>query len=214
MIDRELSELRRDYVAGGLAESDLAPDPVAMFRAWMHDAVKAGVHEPNAFVLSTATPDGVPSSRIVLLKGLDDRGFVFFTNYASRKGVELAANPSCSILFPWHVLERQVRIEGRATPLRAKENDVYFETRPRASQLGAWASPQSEAVEDRSVLDGKYDEMASRFGDGDIPRPEHWGGYRVVPEAVEFWQGRRNRMHDRLRYRRTAGGWVTERLAP
>jgi pyridoxamine 5'-phosphate oxidase len=211
---RELSDLRREYAAGGLAEADLEGEPVAMFRHWMHDAVRAGLHEPNALVLGTVSADLLPASRIVLLKGLDERGFVFFTNYRSRKGVELAANPRCALLFPWHPLERQVRVEGVATRLSVAENDAYFATRPRASQLGAWASPQSEVVTDRASLDARYAEVSSRFGDGDVPRPEHWGGYCVEPTSVEFWQGRLGRMHDRLRFRRADAGWVVERLAP
>jgi pyridoxamine 5'-phosphate oxidase len=211
---RELSDLRREYAAGGLAEAGLDSEPVAMFRRWMHDAVTAGLHEPNAFVLGTVSADRLPASRIVLLKGLDERGFVFFTNYRSRKGAELAENPRCALLFPWHPLERQVRVEGLATRLSAAENDAYFATRPRASQIGAWASPQSEVVTDRASLDARYAEVASRFGSAEIPRPEHWGGYCVEPESVEFWQGRLGRMHDRLRFRRTDVGWVVERLAP
>jgi pyridoxamine 5'-phosphate oxidase len=211
---RELSDLRREYAAGGLSEQDLAADPISMFRRWMHDAVAAGLHEPNAVVVSTVSKEGAPASRIVLLKGLDERGFVFFTNYGSRKGDELAANAACALLFPWHALERQVRVEGTATPLTDAENDAYFATRPRASQLGAWASPQSEVVADRAELDDRYAQAAVRFGEGEVPRPEYWGGYCVVPDEVEFWQGRLGRMHDRLRYRRTDSGWVIERLAP
>lgn len=217
MDARELSELRREYAAGGLDEADLAPDPVSMFRTWMHDAVRAGLHEPNAFVLATSDRDGLPGSRIVLLKGLDERGFVFFTNYSSRKGEELASNPRAALLFPWHPLERQVRVEGTVNRLSDAENDAYFATRPRAAQLGAWASPQSQVVPDRAALDRSYDEVAARFGgEADVPRPEHWGGYCVEPATVEFWQGRIGRMHDRLRYRRsgTSGTWTTERLAP
>ncbi|HEX6247192.1 MAG TPA: pyridoxamine 5'-phosphate oxidase [Nocardioidaceae bacterium] len=217
MDARELSELRREYAAGGLDEADLAPDPVSMFRTWMHDAVRAGLHEPNAFVLATSDRDGLPGSRIVLLKGLDERGFVFFTNYSSRKGEELASNPRAALLFPWHPLERQVRVEGTVNRLSDAENDAYFATRPRAAQLGAWASPQSQVVPDRAALDRRYDEVAARFGgEADVPRPEHWGGYCVEPATVEFWQGRIGRMHDRLRYRRsgTSGTWTTERLAP
>ena len=214
MSDRELSELRREYAAGGLDESDLADDPVAMFEIWIGNARAADLHEPNAMVLSTVSAIGGVSARTVLLKGLDQRGFVFFTNYASRKGVELATNPGCSLLFPWHVLERQVRVEGGAARLSAQENDDYFATRPRPSQLGAWASPQSEVVPDRPSLDARYAAILDRFGDGDVPRPENWGGYRVLPDLVEFWQGRTGRMHDRLRYRRTPTGWLTERLAP
>lgn len=214
MDPRELNDLRREYAAGGLHESDLEPDPVAMFRRWMQDAVRAGLYEPNAMVVSTAGGDGSPGSRIVLLKRLDDRGFVFFTNYASRKGEELAANPRASLLFPWHQLERQVRVEGTATRLGDDENDAYFATRPRASQIGAWASPQSQVVPDRATLDRRFEEAAARFGEAVVPRPPQWGGYCVAPESVEFWQGRLGRMHDRLRYRRTEDGWDSERLAP
>jgi pyridoxamine 5'-phosphate oxidase len=158
--------------------------------------------------------DGRPAARLVLLKGFDERGFVFFTNYDSRKGAELDANPACALLFPWHDIERQVRVEGTAARLSAAENDAYFATRPRAAQIGAWASPQSQVVTDRAELDKEYEEHAVRFGEGDVPTPPFWGGYRVAPDTVEFWQGRRSRMHDRLRYRRTASGWTTERLAP
>lgn len=216
MDARQLSDLRREYAAGGLDERDLEADPIAMFRRWMHDAVRAGIHEPNAFVLATAGGDGMPAARILLLKGLDERGFVFFTNYSSRKGHELAANPRCSLLFPWHQLERQVRVEGEAERLGDAENDAYFATRPRAAQIGAWASAQSEVVADRSVLDDAYDRAEARFGEAEIPRPPHWGGYCVRPAAVEFWQGRRGRMHDRLRYRVAVSGtgWDVERLAP
>lgn len=218
MDAEELNALRREYVVGGLAEAALEADPVSMFRQWLHDAVAADLHEPNAFVLSTASAAGVPSSRLLLLKRLDDEGFVFFTNYASRKAGELVANPGCALLFPWHALERQVRVEGTAESLPAEENDAYFAGRPRAAQLGAWASPQSEVVADRAALDRRYDEVAARFGEGPVPRPAHWGGYRVRPEVVEFWQGRLGRMHDRLRYRRTPDGtdprWTVDRLAP
>jgi pyridoxamine 5'-phosphate oxidase len=214
---RELSDLRREYAAGGLDEADLEPDPIDMFRRWMHDSVRARVHEPNAFVLSTVGAEGAPASRILLLKGLDERGFVFFTNYSSRKAREIAANPRCALLFPWHSLERQVRVEGAALRLSDAENDAYFATRPRTSQLGAWASQQSTVVPNRLCLDDLYAEVAARFGEGEVPRPMHWGGYCVKPETVEFWQGRLGRMHDRLRYRRVTAepsGWVTERLAP
>jgi len=214
--DDLLAALRREYAVGGLAESDLLADPVAMFRSWMADVVAAGVHEPNAMVVSSASRAGVPSSRMVLLKGLDERGFVFFTNYDSRKGQELRSNPVCALLFPWHPLERQVRVEGAVSPVSAAENDAYFSSRPRGSQLGAWASPQSRVVEDRAALDASYDEVSARFGDEPVPTPPHWGGLRVAPETVEFWQGRRGRMHDRLRYRRSPDGdsWVVDRLAP
>jgi pyridoxamine 5'-phosphate oxidase len=211
--ERELSALRREYAAGGLDESDLQDEPIAMFRSWMHDVVVAGLHEPNAMVVATADPSGQPSARMVLLKALDDRGFVFFTNYESRKAAELLANPRCALLFCWHELERQVRVEGVAHQLSTAENDAYFATRPRASQLGAWASPQSQVVAGRSQLDAAYDEAAARFPD-QVPTPAHWGGFRVQPAVIEFWQGRRGRMHDRLRYRHAADAWVVERLAP
>lgn len=214
MDARELNDLRREYAAGGLHEEDLEPDPLTMFRRWMQDSLRAGLYEPNAMVVATVDATGTPAQRIVLLKRLDERGFVFFTNYSSRKGEEIAANPRASLLFPWQQLERQVRVEGTVSRLSEAENDAYFATRPRASQLGAWASPQSQVVPDRATLDRRYDEVAERFGEGDIPRPQHWGGFCVEPEVMEFWQGRLGRMHDRLRYRRAAGGWVTERLAP
>ncbi len=215
MQERELSQLRQDYAAGGLAEDDLEADPEAMFRRWLQESVAAGLHEPNAMVVSTVSSDGRPSSRMVLLKGHDEQGFVFYTNYRSRKGAELAANPACALLFPWHDLERQVRVEGTAVPLTAERNAAYFDTRPRASKLGAWASPQSEVVASRAELDERYDEAQARFPeDREVPVPAHWGGYLVVPESVEFWQGRPGRMHDRLRYRRAETGWAVERLAP
>ncbi len=210
----DLRQLRQEYAAHGLDEAELAADPITMFARWMADAVEAHIGEPNAMVLSTVSGAGLPASRIVLLKGLDNAGFVFYTNYSSRKGQELAANPACTLLFPWHDLQRQVRVEGAASRMTEEENQEYFASRPRPSQVGAWASPQSTVVESRSALDAMYDETAARFGDEEIPVPPHWGGYRVAPEVVEFWQGRSSRMHDRLRYRRTAAGWETDRLAP
>ena len=214
VTERDLSELRREYAIGGLDAGDLLDDPIAMFRRWMRDAVTSGIHEPNAMVVSSVSRDGAPSSRMVLLKGLDEHGFTFFTNYTSRKGTELDANPACALLFPWHALERQVRVDGTATRVSREESEAYFAGRPRASQIGAWASPQSQVVADRAALDRAYDEQTARFGEGEIPTPPHWGGYRVVPHALELWQGRRGRMHDRFRYRRDGGSWVVERLAP
>ena len=210
----DLAALREEYGRAGLDEADLAADPVTMFDRWMRDALDAGLHDPNAMVVATADADGVPSSRMVLLKGLSDDGFVFFTNTASRKGVELAANPRCALLFPWHPLERQVRIEGVATPLPRDDIEAYFASRPRRSRLGAWASPQSR-VTTKDELAANVDAAAARFPEpGEVPVPEEWGGYAVRPDVVEFWQGRPGRMHDRLVYRRTADGWTTERLAP
>jgi len=210
----QLAALRREYGDAGLDDPDLAPDPVAMFRRWMHDTVVAGLHEPNAMVVATVSPEGRPSARMVLLKGVDDRGFVFYTNYESRKGRDLDARPAVSLLFPWHDLQRQVRVEGSASRVSEEESRAYFATRPRASQLGAWASPQSDQVPSRAELQASYDEVERRFADQDVPLPPHWGGFRVHPDLVEFWQGRRGRMHDRLVYRRTADGWTTARLAP
>jgi pyridoxamine 5'-phosphate oxidase len=214
---QDLGRLRREYGDRVLDTPDLADDPIAMFRRWFDETVAAGLHEPNAMVVATVSGDGRPSARLVLLKGLDERGFVFYTNLDSRKGAEIAANPAVSLLFPWHDLQRQVRFEGRAERISREESRHYFATRPRASQLGAWASPQSQVVSSRSALDERYGGVLARFADVDaVPLPPFWGGIRVAPEAVEFWQGRKGRMHDRLLYRRGAGqpGWTVQRLAP
>ncbi|WP_395695977.1 pyridoxamine 5'-phosphate oxidase [Nocardioides sp.] len=208
----DLAALRQEYGRAGLDETDLAPDPVSMFERWMRDALDAGLHDPNAMVLATVAADGAPSSRMVLLKGVGHDGFVFFTNTGSRKGEELAANPRCALLFPWHPLERQVRVEGVATPLPRPDVEAYFAKRPRGSRLGAWASPQSR-VTTKEELAGAYEEAEIRYPD-EVPVPEQWGGYVVRPHVVEFWQGRPGRMHDRLVYRHVTDGWVTERLAP
>ena len=215
--DRDLAALRREYGEAGLDVPDLADEPVTMFRRWLADAVSAGLHEPNAMVVATATPAGVPSARLVLLKGLDERGFRFYTNYDSRKGHELDANPACALVFPWHDLQRQVRVEGTASRVSEQESAAYFATRPREARLGAWASPQSQVVGSRADLDERYVEVERRFADGEVGLPPAWGGFVVAPASVEFWQGRKGRMHDRLVYRRSAdaaGGWTTERLAP
>jgi pyridoxamine 5'-phosphate oxidase len=211
----DLTGLREEYGRGGLDLPDLTDDPIEMFERWMRQSVDAGLHEPNAMVVSTVSADGRPSSRTVLLKGVGPGGFVFFTNQASRKGDELAANPRCALLFPWHPLERQVRVEGAATALDAAEVEAYFHSRPRGAQLGAWASAQSTPVGSRADLAAAYARVHERFGDdGPVPVPPTWGGYRVAPEVVEFWQGRPSRMHDRLVYRRDGERWVVERLAP
>jgi pyridoxamine 5'-phosphate oxidase len=213
--DADIAAMRKEYADAGLREEDLAPDPVTMFARWFADARAVDLHEPNAMVLSTASAEGRPSARMVLLKGFAAGGFRFFTNTASRKGRDLAANPACSLLFPWHQLERQVRVEGTATPLPAAEVAAYFAVRPRGSQLGAWASHQSRPVAGRGDLEAAYDEVAARYPDPEpVPVPEEWGGYLVRPEAVEFWQGRPGRMHDRLVYTRSGDRWATTRLAP
>ena len=208
-----LAAMREDYSRSGLDESDLLPEPVAMVRRWLDEAAAAGLHEPNAMVVSTVSADGAPSSRTVLLKGLSDDGFVFFTNTASRKGRDLAAEPRCALLFPWHPLERQVRVEGVASALPRVEVEAYFAQRPRGSQLGAWASRQSSVVPDRSALQEAWRSADERFP-GDVPAPEEWGGYVVRPDVVELWQGRSSRLHDRLVYRRAGDGWDRVRLAP
>jgi pyridoxamine 5'-phosphate oxidase len=216
VADGDVSALRREYSDRGLTEDDLEADPMKMFEGWFQETREAGLYEPNAMVVSTVSADGQPSSRMVLLKGFSAEGFVFFTNQASRKGVELAVEPRCALLFPWHPLERQVRVEGTATVLPDEDVTAYFDSRPRGSRLGAHASHQSRVVASRDELAAAYAEAEAAFPE-DVPVPDEWGGYRVRPEVVEFWQGRPGRMHDRLVYRRTGpdlGAWRTERLAP
>jgi pyridoxamine 5'-phosphate oxidase len=213
----ELAELRQEYTYAGLDEADLAADPVEQFRRWFAAWHEVAVGDPNAMVVSTATPDGHPSLRTVLLRALDDAGFVFFSNYDSRKGRELAANPRAALLFPWHPLGRQVIVEGTAAPLDPAASDAYWVTRPRGSRLAALASPQSQVIADRSTVEERWAQLDAELADGDIPRPANWGGFRVAHERVEFWQGRERRMHDRLvfhRDRSAPSGWRTERLAP
>ena len=206
---------RREYTAAGLYESDLADDPDVQLARWLAEARTAGLPEPNAMVLSTVSADGAPSSRMVLLKGLDDGGLVFYTNYGSRKSRDLATNPRCCLLFPWQPLQRQVRVEGVARRLAGEVSDRYFATRPRGAQLGAWASRQSTVVANREELEDAYAAAQARWPDAEpVPRPEEWGGFVLDPHTVEFWQGRPDRMHDRLRYRRTGDAWFVERLAP
>lgn len=212
-----VEEMRREYVTSGIAESDIDADPMLTFATWFRTAVAASIDEPNAMVVATAGADGTPSSRTVLLKGYDSRGFVFYTNHGSRKGSELATNPRCALLFPWYALQRQVRVEGLAEKVSAEETAVYFASRPRPSQLGAWASHQSSVVADRSVLDTAYAEVEQRFDGAPVPTPPFWGGYVVRPLVIEFWQGRQGRMHDRLVCRRTdvdSSDWELTRLAP
>lgn len=207
--------MREQYRSGGLQEEGLAPGPYEQFALWFAQAFRSGLPEPNAMIVSTADATGRPSSRTVLLKGYDERGFVFYTNYASRKGTELTANPQVSLLFPWYPLARQVIVGGTAERVGPAETAAYFRSRPRGSQLGAWASAQSTVVSSRAEIDAAYDAVAARFPEGEpVPVPEGWGGFRVTAETVEFWQGRENRLHDRLRYARSGAGWRVERLCP
>lgn len=210
-----LADLRKDYSLAGLLEKDLARDPFRQFEKWFQEAEAAKLIEPNAMTLATATRDGRPSARTVLLKGVDGRGFTFFTNYESRKGRELADNARATLVFPWLALERQVTVEGAVSRVSPEESAAYFHSRPRGSQLGAWVSQQSSIISGRAVLEDSLKVLEKKYAGAEVPVPPNWGGFRVVPESVEFWQGRRNRLHDRLRYRRDASGsWVVERLAP
>jgi len=210
-----IADLRRDYGTGGLSEADAGDDPFALFHRWFAQAVAAELTDPNAMILATATPDGAPSARAVLLKALDGRGFTFFTNYDSRKGREMAANPRVALVFLWHQLERQVRVEGTVELVTPAESDAYFVNRPLGSRLGAWASAQSAVIPDRAHLERQHAELMAKYPDGNVPRPPHWGGYRVLPAVIEFWQGRPSRLHDRIAFtRRPDGSWRRERLAP
>ncbi|NUT44903.1 MAG: pyridoxamine 5'-phosphate oxidase [Thermoactinospora sp.] len=208
-----LPGLRTSYEGRPLLESDMAADPISQFAFWFQEALAAGLPEPNAMVLATASAGGRPSARTVLLKGYDEHGFVFYTNYESRKGRDLTENPRASLLFPWHPIRRQVRVEGSVVRLSHADSADYYASRPYGSRIGAWASRQSAVVHSREQLDERYEELAARWPE-DPPAPDFWGGYRVVPTEVEFWQGQLDRMHDRLRYRLTHPGWVLERLAP
>lgn len=214
MESPELARMRSEYARDGLDESGAGDDPLTLFARWLDEAVAAELPEPNAMALATATADGRPSSRIVLLKGLDARGLVFFTGYHSRKGQELTANPRAAVTMLWHPLQRQVRIEGAVTRLSAAESDAYFTSRPRGSQIGAAASPQSQSIPGREALERLVAEVEAEFDGRDVERPADWGGYRIAVDQIEFWQGRVSRLHDRLRYTRVAGGWTRERLAP
>jgi pyridoxamine 5'-phosphate oxidase len=212
-MDTKIAHLRQDYALRSLDEGDVDADPLLQFGKWLDDAIRAEALEPTAMNLSTVDARGRPAGRIMLLKGVDDRGFVFFTNYGSRKGRDLEAHPAAALTFLWKELERQVRVEGTIEKVDAAESDEYYLVRPLGSRIGAWASPQSEVVADRAWLEKRVDEFAAKYGENP-PRPPHWGGYRVVPDCLEFWQGRRSRLHDRIAYRLENGKWTLGRLAP
>ncbi|GGB81539.1 pyridoxamine 5'-phosphate oxidase [Dyadobacter sediminis] len=213
-MDHKIAKIRHDYNLKGLLESDLEPNPLNQFRLWFGEALNAGITEPNAMTLSTVF-NGRPSARIVLLKDLDTEGFTFFTNYNSKKGREIASEPQVALTFFWKEFERQVRIEGKAEKTSDQESSEYFAVRPRGSQIGAWTSYQSEVIENRAFLENRTKEIEQEFNGREVPRPPHWGGYRVIPDYIEFWQGRPSRLHDRLSYVRSEeGSWLIERLSP
>lgn len=210
-----IADLRREYTLAGLRRSDLEPDALAQFQKWFQQALAAKLVEPNAMTLATADKQGHPSARIVLLKGADERGFIFFTNYKSRKGCELTANPNASLVFFWPDLERQVCIAGTVSRISTEESRQYFNTRPKGSRLAAWVSSQSEAIANRGVLEEKLAQLSAQYPGDEVPLPPYWGGYCLTPNRIEFWQGRPNRLHDRFRYSKAAGtGWLIERLSP
>jgi pyridoxamine 5'-phosphate oxidase len=214
MNELNLADLRRDYTKNGLLETDVHPDPFRQFSVWFDQASKSGILEPNAMSHATVSPDGQPSIRIVLLKGVDEHGFIFFTNYESRKGRDMEMNPKSSLLFFWGELERQVRIDGVIEKISKASSKAYFDSRPEGSRIGAWSSNQSEIVDSRDTLEQRFEENMKLYAGNDIPMPDYWGGYRLVPSMIEFWQGRGSRMHDRIRYRLIDAQWNIDRLSP
>jgi pyridoxamine-phosphate oxidase len=215
MTTTSIAHLRKEYRNASLSEQDVLKDPIQQFALWFDNALEAKVQEPNAMTLATASKKGIPSARIVLLKGFDPEGFIFYTNYESHKGKELKENPHGALVFFWHDLERQVRIEGKIKKVKAGESDLYFHSRPKESRLGAWASPQSQVIEDRQILEETFEELVSSYEHTEPPRPDFWGGYRLIPNKIEFWQGRPSRMHDRILFKKSAkGNWKVVRLAP
>ena len=215
MAHSSIADLRKDYALHSLSEKDVAVNPFVHFSAWWQQATQAAIDEVNAMTLSTIAANGYPESRIVLLKGYDEKGFVFFTNYESAKGVQLKVQPQCSLLFFWKELERQIRVEGTVEKVSAEESDRYFNSRPASSRIGAWASPQSAVIENRLVIEQNVERYSSIFANDSIERPDHWGGYIVKPTSIEFWQGRSSRLHDRIRYvLENSASWKVERLAP
>jgi pyridoxamine 5'-phosphate oxidase len=211
----ELESVRREYLQGGLQRKDLVDNPIDQFKQWMQQALEMGLRDPTAMTLATVSADGQPSQRIVLLKRMDESGFIFFTNYQSRKAREMAVNSRVSLHFPWHDVERQVKVGGVAEKLTTAESLRYFVTRPRESQIAAWASSQSQAISSRSFLLNQFEVLKQKFANGEVPLPDFWGGFRVVPHEIEFWQGGRNRLHDRFRYRlQDDGSWAIQRLSP
>ena len=209
-----IADIRKDYKLQSLHENEVAANPTEQFTTWWNEAISSNIDEVNAMTLATSSTNGKPDARIVLLKGYDENGFVFFTNYQSRKAQELAANPFATLVFFWKELERQVRIEGTVEKIAAADSDAYFNSRPVGSRIGAWASPQSTVISDRNLLEENVKQLELQYADGNIPRPEHWGGYVVKPTQVEFWQGRSSRLHDRIRYKLNNNSWIIERLAP
>jgi pyridoxamine 5'-phosphate oxidase len=213
-MSKSIADIRKDYMLASFDEKDAANNPMEQFTTWWNDATNSNIDEVNAMTLATVTPNGTPTARIVLLKGYNETGFVFFTNYLSDKGKELANNPTAALVFFWKELERQIRIEGTVEKISNEENDAYFNSRPAGSKVGAWASHQSAVIEYRQVIEQNVQKYTEIFGTENIPRPDHWGGYKVMPNLIEFWQGRSSRLHDRIQYRKDEQSWIKERLSP